>query len=278
VLSYRPLAAALADDQPVYGIQSEEPETIRPGDVTIESMAAKYVAAIKTVVPAGPYMLGGFCGGATLAFEMAQQLRQRGERVILLAVIDHWLTDAAIEKRSIAGATIDFLRNLPLWLMDDLRYSSVREISGRVRSHARRLWAAATRRYQRAPNSEPRDIRDMLGLWRLPANQVPILEAYYRAFETYMPRPYPGPVTVFRPRAMPLVGHRLRSDLGWRELVLGDLVVREISGSHSTLLQEPLVRHLGVALQRAIDDALAFAPENPALASRPSEFTLERAH
>jgi thioesterase domain-containing protein len=260
VLTYRPLAAALAADQPVYGIQSDEHDSILPGDVTIEGLAAKYVAAIKTVAPTGPYLLGGYCGGATLAFEMAQQLRRAGGRVGLVAVIDHWLSDTAIEKRSGAGAAFDFLRNLPRWMMDDVLHAGVAEFTGRVRSGARRLWVGATfrpRPERKAPGTP--DIRDVLGMWRFPDSHVPILEKYYRAFSTYIPRAYAGRVAVFKPRAMPFAGCRLRPDLGWRDLVVGHLDVREVPGSHATLLREPLVRHLAASLQRAIDEATAAA-------------------
>src|SRR5262249_54549249 len=39
--------------------------------------------------PEGPYHLGGFSLGGTVAYEMAQQLRAAGEGVGLLALFDH---------------------------------------------------------------------------------------------------------------------------------------------------------------------------------------------
>lgn len=53
----------------------------RPLLPTIDAMAADYVATIDTIVPRGPYRLVGFCSGALVAFEVARLLRERGESV-----------------------------------------------------------------------------------------------------------------------------------------------------------------------------------------------------
>ena len=51
-------------------------------------MAAAYLMEIMAVEPEGPYYLCGNCFGGTIAFEIAQQLRQQGQDVALLALID----------------------------------------------------------------------------------------------------------------------------------------------------------------------------------------------
>src|SRR5947207_265699 len=51
-------------------------------------MATHYLNEIRTVQPEGPYSLAGFCLGAVISFEMAQQLHARGETVALLAALD----------------------------------------------------------------------------------------------------------------------------------------------------------------------------------------------
>jgi hypothetical protein len=54
----------------------------------LEEMAAHYVNEIESIQPAGPYLLGGYCLGGTIAFEMAQQLRAKGEEVALVAMFE----------------------------------------------------------------------------------------------------------------------------------------------------------------------------------------------
>ena len=51
-------------------------------------MAADYLRQIRSVQPRGPYFLGGFSFGGLVAFEMAQQLRQSGQQLALLVLID----------------------------------------------------------------------------------------------------------------------------------------------------------------------------------------------
>ena len=59
-----------------------------PPQSRVEDMAAHYISEIMTVQPTGPYLLGGRCFGGLVAFEMAQQLRVRGQHVALLAILD----------------------------------------------------------------------------------------------------------------------------------------------------------------------------------------------
>jgi thioesterase domain-containing protein len=67
-----------------YGLQSRVVEPF----TSITEMAAYYVEAIRTVQPAGPYMLGGWSMGGLVAYEMAVQLQAQGAAVGLVALMD----------------------------------------------------------------------------------------------------------------------------------------------------------------------------------------------
>src|SRR5262245_26569578 len=84
LLALRHLAQYLAPDQPFYGLQP--PSRLLPAVVLpwITDLAASYIDALRTIQPAGPYCLGGYSAGGLVAFEMAQQLWQQGQRVCLL--------------------------------------------------------------------------------------------------------------------------------------------------------------------------------------------------
>ncbi|HYT32700.1 MAG TPA: amino acid adenylation domain-containing protein, partial [Thermoanaerobaculia bacterium] len=88
ILFYHDLARRLGPDQPIYGLQAQGLYGKATPHATVEEMAAHYIQEIRTVQPDGPYRLAGFCFGATLAFEMAQQLRAAGFEVGLLASFD----------------------------------------------------------------------------------------------------------------------------------------------------------------------------------------------
>jgi thioesterase domain-containing protein len=47
-----------------------------------------HIAAIQQQTPHGPYLLGGYCVGATVAVEIARQLVEQGEQVIHLLLIE----------------------------------------------------------------------------------------------------------------------------------------------------------------------------------------------
>src|ERR671913_266264 len=64
----------LAGVRDVYGLQCHG---ISPGnepDGTVEAMAARYVAAVPTAQPEGPYEVVGYSLGGLIAFEVARQL------------------------------------------------------------------------------------------------------------------------------------------------------------------------------------------------------------
>ena len=88
VLMFRELAERMAPDFPFYGMQAQGLDDSKEYLKTVEEMAVHYLEEIKQFQPEGPYYLGGFCLGGQVAFHMAQILRERGEKVALLAMID----------------------------------------------------------------------------------------------------------------------------------------------------------------------------------------------
>jgi amino acid adenylation domain-containing protein len=54
----------------------------------LEEMAAAHLQVMRRVQPEGPYLLGGYCNGGLIAYEMARQLHAQGQSVALLLLID----------------------------------------------------------------------------------------------------------------------------------------------------------------------------------------------
>jgi len=88
VLCYTELSRHLGDSQPFYAFQAFGFEPGTQPLSSVEDMAEKYIEALRTVQPRGPYILGGFCAGGTIAYEMARQLRQKGEKTSSLFILD----------------------------------------------------------------------------------------------------------------------------------------------------------------------------------------------
>jgi thioesterase domain-containing protein/acyl carrier protein len=80
------LSQQLGEDQPFYVLPPYR--SGKQNVFTLEEMAAYHIAAMQERSPHGPYLLGGYCIGATIAIEMARQLVAKGERVTHLLLID----------------------------------------------------------------------------------------------------------------------------------------------------------------------------------------------
>jgi aspartate racemase len=81
------LARSLGKEQPFYVLQPYRFIGLRVPP-TFEEIAASHLHALRSVQPEGPYLLGGFCNGGLMAYEMACQLCAAGQTVDLLVLVD----------------------------------------------------------------------------------------------------------------------------------------------------------------------------------------------
>ncbi|MFJ3769130.1 amino acid adenylation domain-containing protein [Streptomyces sp. NPDC090082] len=86
--AYAGLAAHLGDDQPLYALQARALSEPGHRPRGVEEMADDYLEQIRQVQPWGPYRLLGWSYGGIVAHTMAVRLREAGERVELLALMD----------------------------------------------------------------------------------------------------------------------------------------------------------------------------------------------
>ena len=82
------LGRCIDPQRPFYGIRAVGRDGQGVPHTCIEEMAAYYIQEIQTVQPEGPYLLGGRCTGGNIALEMAQQLKKRGQKVLLVVMVD----------------------------------------------------------------------------------------------------------------------------------------------------------------------------------------------
>jgi thioesterase domain-containing protein/NRPS condensation-like uncharacterized protein len=80
------LAQHLGEDQPFYALPPFHMQ--EPKISTMQEIAAWHRGALREQFPKGPYVLGGYCIGATVATELARQLILEGETVTHLFLID----------------------------------------------------------------------------------------------------------------------------------------------------------------------------------------------
>ena len=260
IVGFGTLVRHLPPTQPVHGLRAGGPDAPR-SSLRMESLAATHADAIRRVCPAGPYIVAGYSAGGILAYEIAQQLRAGRGHVALLAMIDAPVPpelpeEARPRRRWTPAEVFRFVKNVGWWIVDDLRTSTAADLLLRARSKARLLRGLLHRDVPLVHGArEQVDIRDRLGVPRLPDQFVPWLEAYIDAIGHYYPQPYPGRIVVLRARAQPLFGG-LKHDRGWGELAGHPVEVRVIAGEHDNILREPRVRQLAAALTDVLDAAL----------------------
>ncbi len=81
------LASAIGNDRPFYALH---PHGLQGDEVprSVEAMAADRLKAIREIQPHGPYILGGYCNGALVAHHAARLLREAGEEVAVLLMLN----------------------------------------------------------------------------------------------------------------------------------------------------------------------------------------------
>jgi thioesterase domain-containing protein len=220
VLAYALLARKLGEDQPSFALRARGIDDGSPVQTTLVEMAADYVEEIRRIQPRGPYILGGFCPGGAVAFEMAGQLDAAGEQVAGLLLLDPRFPRPR-------GVRYD------AWL------------AGR-RLRERRLTRAVARRIAKrlgrpAPTPERDDVDG-------------ISPELARIREDYSPRPLELPATVilsdgFADYSLPTwyVRSLVRSPTAWTEL----------GGGHTGLLLPPTIDVVAQEIVAAVEAASA---------------------
>jgi amino acid adenylation domain-containing protein len=237
-LGYVALADKLGDDRPLYGLQSQKyiktksDEYGRPllefSQAVVEELASEYVKAMREVQPHGPYMLGGMCRGAHIAFEMALQLKAQGETVSLLAILDTWV----MENTYSYWFHVDYyLRRVPWFLK-----LGASEKLGFVKKKM---------------NGLLNKIAIQLKLRTDPDAHLPRWNEVYWPDSSFEPKIYDGPITVFRVPKQPATYIRSHT-LAWDKRSSCDVHVEIVPGTHETILREPSVKTLASRLTEII--------------------------
>jgi acyl carrier protein len=84
------MAKYLGPEQPVYGMRSGNRVMVKDQE-NINALALFYVAEILAVQPEGPFLIGGNCQAAEIAFQIARQLGNRGHGITLLLLQEKFI-------------------------------------------------------------------------------------------------------------------------------------------------------------------------------------------
>jgi len=247
VLFYNKLAAMLAPDQPVYGLQAQGLDGGQILHTTADTMAALYIKEIRTVQPKGPYYLGGYSFGGLLALEMAQQLQAQGEQIALVVLFD--ANNPTVPPRRYA------LRERML-----MRFKAISGWSlGRKLAY---IWDRGVRKIEVMVLVKKEKLRRLAYRFSSVRNEVipvdyrivHVRETNDEAMRNYKPRTYNGRLTLIRAEN-PNDGFEFDSELGWGGLAADGIEIFDVPGEHETMFQEPHVQTLARTMKTCIANA-----------------------
>jgi amino acid adenylation domain-containing protein len=238
VLLYRQLSHYVEDGYPIYGLQSNGLDGKGTFDQTIEQMAARYIKEIMAIRPQGPYILGGYCMGGTIALEMAQQLSGMGERVSLVVLLETYNPAEVSRWKALLLTPIHFIQklwfhyaNLILLQPKDRPKFLAEKTSvemARVMIRLRSMWQLSPKtRHRMYPHLTVKRLND-------------------QAQFSYVPKTYKGRMAVISP-ARCFVGERDRS-MGWSHLMVDGCEVHQLPIYPRGMLVEPYCRLLADVL------------------------------
>ncbi|MEB3188815.1 MAG: thioesterase domain-containing protein [Snowella sp.] len=220
----RDLSRHLGEDQPIYGLYFGMGETMKTSkELAIEDLAKHYIQEMRILQPEGPYFLIGHSFGGLVAYEMAQQLVAEGQQVALLALVDSYIEDKGQKTASLP----QIISNL--WRMGFSEF-------------LKRVKLKVVGKYINVKSFFSPHIH----------TTVPV-ELFIKA---YNPKPYSGECILFKAMNCAILYDVNSPEPGWRKYINGDLIVHEIPGGHSSILQEPHVKLLADKLTLHLEKSL----------------------
>ncbi|MEM7747013.1 MAG: SDR family NAD(P)-dependent oxidoreductase, partial [Pseudomonadota bacterium] len=238
ILNLRHLAQQCGQDRPVYGLQARGLLGDQEPHDTFEDMARSNITELRQIQPHGPYLIGGFSGGGLVAFEMARQLREAGEEVAALVMLDtpfpapvelSFADKLRMKQQELMRDKASFLKN---WVQKHIDWKQQQKD-----------------KLDQASGQDATQFHD-----------IEIESAFMRALSAYQADRQDGTLLLCRPRlevTYTLSDGRelnhdrelLRADNGWTPYI-EHLEVIEVPGDHDKMVLEPNVRVLASHLNR----------------------------
>jgi thioesterase domain-containing protein/acyl carrier protein len=237
---YGPFATKFAGERTVYGAyQRMELQLLERGvwsdELTVltrvETLAALYLEEIEKVQPEGPYYLVGESFGGFVAYEMAQQLRRKGKRVELVAILDIPAPGYQRAKPLLKRLAVHASRlRKEGWPYFCARFASPLE---RLKDRLAALRYGRRVKVNAEPSSDEVSERARRTLRRSVRAQ---------AMRNYRPQPYPGRLVLVRAMDTDeFVDTNRDREWGWSKFAQGGVDVIDVPGDHLGILAEPNV-------------------------------------
>ncbi|QSX79619.1 non-ribosomal peptide synthetase [Agrilutibacter solisilvae] len=269
---YRPLARRLAGSMPVYGVQAREAMGAADGLTDLQAMALAYAAAIRATQPEGPYRLLGWSTGGLFAAAVANVLREQGEAVQYLGLVDTRSSFVQIpptDEQALLRAAIVELHGAGFSLRDGASPAAP-EFAPLLRMDFEEASPHLARWLQPAPDA---------AAFEHLKQQLPVTRRHMGVLERYAPQPMDVPVQVFWAGVRPSGGQPARDAAA--DGFTPAAATHVIQADHFGMLAEPHVGEVAALIEVFLQSAHAQPPvaarHAPAGHARPPQASPEQA-
>ena len=218
-IRFQPLAGCFSTERPLVVIEAHGMHARGKPDRTITAMAQRVVSAVDERQPTGTITLLGHSAGGFVAWEAAQQLAQRGRHVRVVMIDTHFVS----KKINLRGTD----------------WGPAPPGTGRMQRAMRsaRLRASALKRrwWEQRPGPPRADT----------LRYIAFKHVLVRALHRYRPRPARFPILYLAAGKHSNAGQ-------WSGLV-ENLTITNIAGDHFTMLENPNVADVALAITQWID-------------------------
>jgi hypothetical protein len=262
------LSRALGPEQPFYVLPPRDVR-LETSVASIEEMAAAHLETLRSIKPKGPYVIGGFCIGGLVAYELALQIKAGGDEVEMLFIIDAAAENSV--RRSLRAAATRFGKLLrwddqkriahfsrwSVWhtrlvIWNGLNEQLKRGVGARVADASLYIGGILRRAFVGRPHlNEPEKNSATQKSGHDPTS------AFLWAAAVYEGRAYDGPVAVLL--SEDLLYHSDNISRKWQELA-SNVIVHPLKGKHL----ECITAHVD-PLAATIQSCLQTAESNPPL-------------
>lgn len=250
VLSYHDLLQHLDADQPVYGLQAVGLDGVQLPQKNVKDVSAHYVSEILSILPKGPFLLGGSSFGGLVAYEMAQQLHDQGLPVELVVMFDAYGPD--YPKRR--PGTTRFRRRIYKYIRRlDTHWSNLlsSDMHGRwvylhhkSKKYFKRVRIKFSNKLEGMTHPLPKELRKIQNTHMGAAKKK-------KKRHQREPRRFGGRLVLFRANKQPL-GIYPDPFLGWDKVTGDQIEVYEVPGHHTSIIYDPRVHVLAGKLNEIL--------------------------
>ena len=191
-----------------------------------------------------PVIPFGYSFGGLMALGVADDLRSRGLHVPFTALLDTNHPDAARDPVSKGERVATLVRHLPGWVAETIVKAPSGQLKPGLRAFKREL-----RHLAGALRGDDRPgLKDVVRSKGRPPAWDARTEQNFHLLCDYRPGSHEGDVLLLRAKTRPLDGSLNHAQNGWSSVIDGDITVKGLRGTHSTLLNPDRLLDAGAIL------------------------------